>query len=70
VCLDVIERMLIHDMGNWIPALVGVLLFVLSLFTVGLAGFVAFCLSLLLFGFTGGLLCVRWSRSRMKSPHT
>ena len=62
--------MLIHDMGYWISALVGVLLFVLSLFTVGLAGFVAFCLSLLLFGFTGGLLCVRWSQSRMKKSHS
>ena len=49
--------MLIHDMARWIPALVGVLLFVLSLFTVGLAGFLAFCLSLLLFGFAVGLLC-------------
>lgn len=46
-----------HDMACWIPALVGGLLFALSLFTVGLAGFVAFCLSLLLFGFAIGLLC-------------
>ena len=52
-----IERMLIHDMACWISALVGGLLFALSLFTVGLAGFVAFCLSLLLFGFAIGLLC-------------
>lgn len=44
-------------MACWIPALVGVLLFILSLFTVGLAGFLAFCLSLLLFGFAVGLLC-------------
>lgn len=54
-------------MACWIPALVGVLLFVLSLFTVGLAGFVAFCLSLLLFGFAIGLLCApRLSSRRVK----
>lgn len=53
-----------NDMGNWIPALVGVLLFVLSLFTVGIAGFVAFCLSLLLFGITLGLLFASWSQTR------
>lgn len=53
-----------NDMGNWIPALVGVLLLVLSLFTVGLAGFVAFCLSLLLFGFTLGLLFASWASTR------
>ena len=53
-----------NDMGNWIPALVGLLLFVLSLFAVGLAGFVAFCLSLLLFGITLGLLFASWASSR------
>lgn len=53
-----------NDMGNWIPALVGVLLLVLSLFTVGLAGFVAFCLSLLLFGSTLGLLFASWASTR------
>jgi hypothetical protein len=49
--------MLIHDMGCWIPAVAGLLLLVLSFFTVGLAGFVAFCLSMLLFGFAVGFLC-------------
>lgn len=53
-----------NDMGNWIPALVGLLLFVLSLFAVGLAGFVAFCLSLLLFGSTLGLLFASWAQTR------
>ena len=61
--------MLIHDMGSWIPAVVGLLLLVLSFFAVGLAGFVAFCVSMLLFGFAGGLLCARWSRSRMNARH-
>lgn len=53
-----------NDMGNWFPALIGLLLFVLSLFAVGIAGFVAFCLSLLLFGITLGLLFASWTSSR------
>lgn len=44
-------------MVSWCLIVLGLLLLALSFFTVGLAGFFAFCLSLLSFGFGSGLLC-------------
>ena len=46
-------------MVSWCCLGLGLLLVVVSFFTVGLAGFLVFCLSLLLIGFGGGLLCSR-----------
>lgn len=46
-------------MVSWCLIGLGLLLLVLSFFTVGLAGFFAFALSLLSFGFGCGLLCAR-----------
>lgn len=41
-------------MVSWCCLGLGLLLVVVSFFTVGLAGFLVFCLSLLLIGFGGG----------------
>lgn len=46
-------------MVSWCCLGLGLLLVVVSFFTVGLAGFLVFCLSLLLIGFGCGLLCSR-----------
>lgn len=46
-------------MVSWCCLGLGLLLVVVSFFTVGLAGFLVFSLSLLLVGFGGGLLCSR-----------
>ena len=46
-------------MVSWCLIGLGLLLLALSFFTVGLAGFFAFALSLLSLGFGGGLLCAR-----------
>lgn len=46
-------------MVSWCCLGLGLLLLVVSFFTVGLAGFLVFSLSLLLTGFGGGLLCSR-----------
>lgn len=46
-------------MVSWCCLGLGLLLVVVSFFTVGLAGFLVFCLSLLLVGFGCGLLCSR-----------
>ena len=46
-------------MVSWCCLGLGLLLLVVSFFTVGLAGFLVFSLSLLLVGFGGGLLCAR-----------
>ena len=47
-------------MVSWCCLGLGLLLVVVSFFTVGLAGFLVFSLSLLLIGFGCGLLCARW----------
>lgn len=46
-------------MVSWCCLGLGLLLVVVSFFTVGLAGFLVFSLSLLLIGFGCGLLCSR-----------
>lgn len=46
-------------MVSWCCLGLGLLLVVVSFFTVGLAGFLVFSLSLLLVGFGCGLLCSR-----------